>query len=107
MATEGPWEHIYENRGFLQEGDVVGSEGCKIFIPCAVGNILNAYECVNAANRNSIFMAHARTDVPELARRLKRAIETIRDIERFYPGLCVGRNLEVVADELESMPGEK
>lgn len=47
-------------------------------------------------------IAHARTDVPELARRLQRACEVLRDA--CFEGSTFGKDL---ANELEALPGEK
>lgn len=67
--------------------------------------------------QNAKFIAHARTDVPELARRLKKACETIRELAGCLEWLNgwsknLGTdpfviNLFKFADELEAMPEEK
>ncbi len=67
-ATEGPWTVIDDEYG-LRIPEVKGiCEGC-------VGWLKPAYE------EEAEFIAHSRTDVPELARRLKAAIDLLKDFE--------------------------
>lgn len=60
---------------------------------------------------SSNFYHHARTDVPELARRLKKACELLRAASNVFGKLagydCAEYDYAVTADELEAMPEEK
>jgi hypothetical protein len=75
-ATEGKWEPNNE----------------KLFI--------EGYATLEEQKNNIEFIAHARTDVPELARRLKLSIQIIRQVANENPELSVG--LYILADELEA-----
>lgn len=85
-ATEGPWST-------LEEGDEVHA----ISFVEACGDPLHIALSTHT-EYDADFISHARTDVPELARRLKRACETLRgyDIHLFNQ----------ILDELEA-PLEK
>lgn len=98
-ATEGPWKQI---------GNEVVSKNHEANIKC-YGIALNQ-QLVN----NSDFIAHARTDVPELARRLKRACLRLREKADTYShrGANVQHHLwdelRELADELEApLEGDK
>lgn len=49
---------------------------------------------------NTKFIAHARTDVPELARRLKKACQILRDIHPHFS--FASKTMNDLADELEA-----
>lgn len=95
-ATEGPWN--------LVRGKWVC---CEIIPAGETSDSIAEYYLP----KNGDFIAHARTDVPELARRLKLACDALR-----LTGVTLRRHGEYdeatlnckIADELESgMPGEK
>lgn len=86
-ATEGPWNKVDDEYG-IRIPEVKGEcEGC-------IGWLKPAYE------EDAVFIAHARTDVPELARRLKRSIDIVRQFD-------YNRLFEDELRELEAPLGEK
>lgn len=59
---------------------------------------------------NAEFCRHARTDVPELARRLKKAIDALQKIGYWKSDVnvcCFPVECYALVDELEEMPAEK
>jgi hypothetical protein len=81
-ATNGPW--IEKNDWYIEKPNGI--------------RLAEAYDV-----RNIQFIAHARTDVPELSRRLKRACDALRMV-------CVHSDFSLykdLADELESISEEK
>ena len=108
-ATEGPWDVEYgvsmrtawafmsrKSREYILRLD--GGENCKI--DEETGQVEETLE----------FIAHARSDVPELARRLIRACDELRrtGIEFRRLGDYDSANAySMIADELEAMPEEK
>lgn len=82
-ATEGPWGTVtYDGLNVIAKNNGLVCEVNRQFIP------------------NARFIAHSRTDVVELATRLKRACEIIHD--EFCSQRCHPYHLE-----LEAMPEEK
>lgn len=96
-ATEGPWHtgHLSEVR--FDHADIDSATGETI-----AEDVFGTY--------NRVFIAHSRTDVPELARRLKVACELLRDIEPYLHPNARGPwfNIRALVDKLEAIPkGEK
>lgn len=93
-ATEGPWTMA----GITIERLEIASYGRG---PCGVIHIasMNSRN-VSSRETDAEFIAHARSDVPELARRLKKACEYLRAC-----GYMVGN--KYAAEELEAPLGEK
>lgn len=73
-ASEGPWE--------------------------TNGATVNGMYCLNIPDAD--FIAHSRTDVPELARRLQAVCKFLKKLDQRYLF-----NFEKMIDELEAMPEEK
>lgn len=100
-ATEGPWKNVGDC--LITEYDSNGPDGHRGASP-------EYYNCTgyeggfpipdNRAVADAEFIAHARTDVPELARRLNTAIRRLRE-------LSVKRRDDEFTDELEAMKEEK
>lgn len=96
-ATEGPWEaqvslSIQTEKEMEKKRNRVASvRGITVW------GKYSAISCKDEAE----FIAHARTDVPELARRLKKACEIIKEL-KFHDRNFIAK----VIDELEA-PLEK
>lgn len=89
-ATEGPWSTLEEENEvhaikFVDNG----------------GDPLHIAQWINEPE-NAEFIAYARTDVPELAKRLKRALEALR-----RPNDYGNYMREKLIEELEAIPGDK
>lgn len=85
-ATEGPW--VTNGGSAIIATDVCGQFG-----------ISSIRKKKPKRKQDFTFIAHARTDVPELARRLKKACDALKDAYnlQLHPS-----NLQDIADELES-----
>jgi hypothetical protein len=91
-ATSGPWK--MSGSGFNLE---VSSPKENLII-----HSVNGHKAIRWHEVDVEFIAHSRTDVPELARRLKRAVEYLR-----LESNCSGKKiLNTIADELEAMTEE-
>lgn len=94
-ATEGPWaiNHKYGQ---------VWAPKSQLFISTETKITDTDYD------DEVIFIAHARTDVPELARRLKKACEYLRGASDEFGKVsgydCAEYDFAMAADELEAMP---
>jgi hypothetical protein len=91
-ATSGPWE--------------VNSKYDQIWNP-STQEFIGTEDADCPATQ---FIVHARADVPELARRLKKACEELRLASKAVQAAGLPKVAEVmkeIADELESMPEEK
>lgn len=89
-ATEGPWE--YDGEDLLIPSTPKEGKKCYGFV---------AHD--EQRQNDFPFIAHSRTDVPELARRLKKACEYLR-----LESVCSRKKiLNTIADELEAMPEGK
>lgn len=122
-ASEGPWKHESFQSGSEYVGmrnalpgrpfnpdhsDANGYMGAHMFLYNAP-KFKESYELLKVEkNNNAEFIAHARTDVPELARRLKSACDALRKSEAFLAdiGWSAG-TLVRMAELLEAMPEEK
>jgi hypothetical protein len=92
-ATEGPWVRYH-----YAAWD--GIEGANRKDICCMSN--SDWEADGPIADNIQFIAHAREDVPELAKRLKKCIARIRFEAGLFPQF---RNeLNELADELEAIP---
>ncbi len=85
-ATPGPWHTGHISERFSDEADIEGRN----------------LECIadEVRDDNRRFIIHARTDVPELARRLKKAIDELWAVSRFFKY----DKLKEVIDSLERTP---
>jgi hypothetical protein len=107
-ATDGPWEAISDLPSWAvaslsAQTDVVSTVNRKYRVPYRT----NLGCDINDAD----FIAQARTDVPELARRLQKAINKLREVDM---ELSAGNyyvehdgSHRRLADELEAIPGEE
>jgi hypothetical protein len=103
-ATEGPWTTWTES----------GMEGHFIIIIIIIVPHLgiekqgdSRYPVQTESRENSEFIAHARQDVPELARRLKYICEHLREAAKVQHGMNspmgeLGEYWNRLADELEA-----
>lgn len=99
-ATPGPWFYAYEYTSIVTRGPQLGATGCCTSEGPGWFSIDLDGDCLGGeSSANAGFIAHARTDVPELARRLKRAIREMR--------LSIDEELYRIADELEAPLDEK
>lgn len=104
-ATVGPWKHEPSNHGyrllyqpFLRYGKYwEGNENDWEIINGLPDNV-NKIETYH--HNDAEFIAHARTDVPELARRLKKACDLLREAEG-RPHGHTEKTFSDLADELE------
>jgi hypothetical protein len=87
-ATEEPWL-VKHHRSF---GNLF-----RLDNPQTANQFVSQYE------PNREFIAHSRTDVPELSRRLKKACEALREAEGRLHGYT-DKTFGDLADELEAIP---
>jgi hypothetical protein len=99
-ATPGPWipqEKIWSNQYaddvYFKYKIVVNKDKEKI-----VGD-------ERTDDSNAEFIASSRSDVPELAKRLKRACEILREIHAHFS--FASKTMNDLADELEAMPEDE
>lgn len=99
-STEGPWKYDYGN--WEVECDNFESDSYRDEV-CSVGSVRDGINGrTNPINPtdDAEFIAHARTDVPELARRLKWACNYLRTCPESVDNL----DMKDLADELERAP---
>lgn len=100
-ATEGPW--VWAT--LRQSGQWTY---CPALITAAdpIRDVIEADSyTLSLLVTDAEFIAHSRTDVPELARRLNRACETLRAMH--FKNLSPNSRFDVLADELEAPLEEK
>lgn len=102
-ATEGPW-----STGVNKPWIVLPAVNMDEYAIAACDRFRNNNELDYPREDNAQFIAHARTDVPELARRLKRACTLLRIIhEACRLDRAAQREVLAVLNELEAPTEEK